>query len=141
MTATPIEIERTSSPTPASRREEILASPGFGVHFTDHMFVSTWTPERQWHDAKVRPYGPFSVDPASAVLHYAQEIFEGLKAYRRTDGSIWVFRPDQNAARMRRSAHRLALPELPEEDFLAAIESLRGGFFRFQQACRDACDR
>ena len=124
MTATRIEVERTSSPTDDTRREEILANPGFGVHFTDHMFVSTWTPERRWHDAKVRPYGPFSMDPASAVLHYAQEIFEGLKAYRHADGSIWIFRPQQNAARMRRSAHRLALPELEEQDFIAAITAL-----------------
>jgi branched-chain amino acid aminotransferase len=126
MTGTPIEVERASTPTDAARREEILANPGFGLYFTDHMFVSTWTPDRQWHDAKVTPYGPFSVDPASAVLHYAQEIFEGLKAYRHDDGSIWLFRPDQNAGRMRRSARRLALPELPEGDFLAAVEALLG---------------
>jgi branched-chain amino acid aminotransferase len=123
MTATPIEVERTSTPVDPTRREEILADPGFGLYFTDHMFTSTWTPDRQWHDARVTPYAPFSVDPASAVLHYAQEIFEGLKAYRHADGSIWGFRPHQNAARMRRSAHRLALPQLPEQDFVAAIET------------------
>jgi branched-chain amino acid aminotransferase len=79
---------------------------------------------RGWHDAGLRPYGPFSIDPASAVLHYAQEIFEGLKAYRHADGSIWAFRPEANAERLSRSARRLALPELPVEDFLAAIELL-----------------
>ncbi len=124
MSATPIRVDPTATPTDDSRRAEILADPGFGVHFTDHMFLSTWTPERSWHDAKVTAYGPFTVDPASAVLHYAQEIFEGLKAYRHADGTIWTFRPELNAARMRRSAHRLALPELPEADFLAAIEAL-----------------
>ncbi len=70
------------------------------------------------------PYGPLQLDPAAAVLHYAQEIFEGLKAYRHADGSIWAFRPEANAARMARSARRLALPELPVEDFLASIELL-----------------
>lgn len=105
-----------------AERERVLADPGFGKHFTDHMAVIDWTVERGWHDARIQPYGPFQVDPASAVLHYGQEIFEGLKAYRREDGSVWTFRPDQNAARMQRSAQRLALPQLPTEDF---VESLR----------------
>jgi branched-chain amino acid aminotransferase len=124
MTASAIPVERSASPTDAARRAEILAAPGFGVHFTDHMYVATWTPDRGWHDARVKPYGPFSLDPASAVLHYAQEIFEGMKGYRHADGSVWGFRLEENAARMRRSAHRLALPELPEDDFLAAVEAL-----------------
>jgi branched-chain amino acid aminotransferase len=101
-----------------------LASPGFGVYFTDHMFVSTWTPDSGWHDSKVKPYGPFSIDPATSVLHYAQEIFEGMKAYRHDDGSLWIFRPDMNAARFVHSADRLALPALPEADFIAAVEAL-----------------
>ena len=76
-----------------ARREEILAAPGFGVYFTDHMFVSTWTPDAGWHGSKVKPYGPFSVDPATSVLHYAQEIFEGMKAYRHDDGSTLALPP------------------------------------------------
>jgi branched-chain amino acid aminotransferase len=119
-----IAVERHPSPVPADRRAEILAEPGFGLHFTDHMFVAEWTPDAGWHDAILRPYGPFSIDPASSVLHYAQEIFEGTKAYRHADGSIWAFRPDANAVRFQRSAFRLALPELPTDDFVGAIRAL-----------------
>ena len=107
-----------------AEREAILASPGFGNHFTDHMFLTEWTPEAGWHDARVVPYGPLQLDPATAVLHYAQEIFEGLKAYAWADGSIRVFRPEQNAARLQRSAQRLALPQLPEDWFLGSISAL-----------------
>jgi branched-chain amino acid aminotransferase len=103
-------------------REEILADPGFGKHFTDHMVTIDWSLDQGWHDARVTPYGPISLDPAAAVLHYGQEIFEGLKAYRHADNSIWTFRPEANARRMQRSAQRLALPELSTSDF---IESLR----------------
>jgi len=88
------------------------------------MFLAEWTPDTGWDDARVVPYGPLSIDPATAVLHYAQEIFEGLKAYVHEDGSIWLFRPDANAARMQRSAHRLALPELPVDWFLGSIRDL-----------------
>jgi branched-chain amino acid aminotransferase len=88
------------------------------------MFVVEWTPAEGWHDARVTPYAPLSLDPATAVLHYAQEIFEGLKAYRHADGSVWTFRPEENAARMVRSSHRLALPELPVEDFVASVDAL-----------------
>jgi branched-chain amino acid aminotransferase len=105
-------------------RAEILANPGFGIHFADHMIAATWTPEEGWHQATVRPYAPFLIDPASAVLHYAQMIFEGLKAYRHADGSIWTFRPEVNGQRFARSARRLALPELPVEDFVASIDTL-----------------
>lgn len=114
----------TQEPTPTERREEILADPGFGNHFTDHMITVTWTAEKGWHDAELKPYGPFQLDPATAVLHYAQEVFEGLKAYRHEDGSIWAFRPYANAERFRQSARRMALPELPEEEFVAAIDLL-----------------
>jgi branched-chain amino acid aminotransferase len=118
-----IEVTPSSRPVPPERLAEILADPGFGLHFTDHMFTSTWTPDQGWHDARITPYGPLSLDPATAVLHYAQEIFEGMKAYRHQDGSIWTFRPEENAARMLRSARRLALPELPVEDFVAAVDA------------------
>ncbi|MDQ1530661.1 MAG: branched-chain amino acid aminotransferase [Microbacteriaceae bacterium] len=118
----------STTPSPAAKadaeREAILADPGFGKHFTDHMVTISWTIDEGWHDARVVPYGPLSLDPAAAVLHYAQEIFEGLKAYRHADGSIWAFRPEANARRLQRSAVRLALPELPEGHFLAAIEQL-----------------
>ncbi|MFT3871216.1 MAG: branched-chain amino acid aminotransferase [Nocardioides sp.] len=106
------------------RLAEILANPGFGVHFTDHMFVVEWTPEGGWQNARITPYGPFSLDPATAVLHYAQEIFEGMKAYRHDDGSIWTFRPEANGERLGRSSARLALPVLETEDFIEAIDEL-----------------
>ncbi|MFD5599992.1 branched-chain amino acid aminotransferase [Leucobacter sp. NPDC058333] len=109
---------------PAAEREEILQDPGFGNHFTDHMISIVWTKEAGWHDAEVLPYGPIPMDPASSVLHYGQEIFEGLKAYRRPDGSIATFRPEANARRLNESAHRLALPEIPEELFVAAVGKL-----------------
>ena len=118
------EIRPNPHPRTESERQAILAEPGFGVNFTDHMAVATWTAADGWHDSAIVPYGPFSLDPATAVLHYAQEIFEGLKAYQHADGSVWMFRPDQNAARMARSAQRLALPSLSEADFLASLDAL-----------------
>jgi branched-chain amino acid aminotransferase len=117
-------VVRSDAPVSTARRTEILTNPGFGVHFTDHMFVSEWTPDAGWHDATVKPYGPFTMDPASSVLHYAQEIFEGLKAYRHPDGSVWSFRPDANDARFQRSAVRLALPSLPPGAFIEAVQAL-----------------
>lgn len=88
------------------------------------MFTATWDPDPGWHDGRVHAYGPLSLDPATAVLHYAQEIFEGLKAYAHADGSVWTFRPAANAARFQRSAQRLALPELPVEWFTGAVDAL-----------------
>jgi branched-chain amino acid aminotransferase len=117
-------LHRNEFPVSDARREEILADPGFGKFFTDHMVSIIWTPDGGWHDAQIRPYGPISMDPATAVLHYAQSIFEGLKAYRHADGSIYTFRPESNAARFARSAHRLALPELPPDLFVEAIDQL-----------------
>src|SRR3954451_19500209 len=119
-----ISTTRTENPVDEARLAEILADPGFGIHFTDHMFTAEWTPADGWHAARIEPYGPLSLDPATAVLHYAQEIFEGMKAYRHEDGSIWAFRPEENAARMVRSTHRLALPPLDVEDFVQAVEAL-----------------
>jgi branched-chain amino acid aminotransferase len=115
---------KSSHPKPQAEREAIVANPGFGKYFTDHMVSIDWTLEQGWHDAALKPYGPLMLDPASSVLHYAQEIFEGLKAYRHPDGSIWTFRPEQNAARMQRSATRLALPPLPTDLFLESIKQL-----------------
>ena len=105
------------------RRAEILAAPGFGRYFTDHMVVIDYA-DGAWSDPRVVPYGPFSLDPATMVLHYAQEIFEGLKAYAQPDGSIKTFRPQANAARLNRSADRLGMPELPAELFLGSLEAL-----------------
>jgi branched-chain amino acid aminotransferase len=113
-----------SDALPDDQREAVLANPGFGKTFTDHMVLATWTVDRGWHDAKVTAYGPLSIYPAAAVLHYAQEIFEGMKAYRHADGSVWTFRPEVNAARFARSAGRLALPELSETDFIESLKAL-----------------
>lgn len=110
------------SPRTAQQRAAILEKPGFGVHFTDHMVAIRWDKDTGWHDAQVMPYGPISLDPAAAVLHYGQEIFEGIKAYRHADGSVWTFRPEANGARLQRSAARLVLPQLPVDLF---VESLR----------------
>jgi branched-chain amino acid aminotransferase len=118
------EVRANPNPRSDSERQAILDAPGFGVNFTDHMAVAVWTAADGWHDSAIVPYGPFSLDPATAVLHYAQEVFEGLKAYRHADGSVWLFRADQNAERMARSAARLALPELPQADFLGSIDAL-----------------
>lgn len=124
MTAPVFRIDRNPKPLPADERAAFLENPGFGKHFTDHMALIDWTLEQGWHDARIAPYGPFQMDPASSVFHYGQEIFEGLKAYRHADDSIHTFRPERNAARLRASAKRLALPELPDELFLGAIEEL-----------------
>src|SRR5690349_24673680 len=107
-----IAIVPSANPRSAAEVSEILADPGFGTHMTDHMLLVEWTPEKGWHDARIQAYGPLTLDPATAVLHYAQEIFEGMKAYRREDGSVWTFRPEANGERMRLSSQRLGLPEL-----------------------------
>ena len=107
----------------AEQREALLAGElGFGKQFTDHMVAIQWSKTKGWHDAEVRAYGPLALDPAAAVLHYGQEIFEGIKAYRHADGSIWTFRPQANGERLQRSAARLTLPQLPVDEF---VESLR----------------
>jgi len=125
-TTFPLEFELTPSEAARTRaeRETILADPGFGKHFTDHMVTIDWTIEEGWHSARVTPYGPLLLDPASSVLHYGQEIFEGMKAYRHADGSIWTFRPVKNAERLQSSARRLALPELPVADFIESIKQM-----------------
>ncbi|MEU4129102.1 branched-chain amino acid aminotransferase [Streptomyces wuyuanensis] len=124
MTTPSIELKPSSTPLSDAEREAILANPGFGRHFTDHMVTIKWTEGRGWHDAQLTPYAPLSIDPANMTLHYAQEIFEGLKAYRRPDGSVATFRPDANARRFQLSARRLAMPELPVETFIEACDAL-----------------
>ncbi len=120
--ALPFTTIPNPSPATPERVAEVLAAPGFGKYFTDHMVTIDWDPEQGWHDATVRPYGPIQLDPATSVLHYSQEVFEGLKAYRQHDGTIASFRPEANAARFRSSAVRMAMPELPDDVF---VESLR----------------
>ncbi len=115
-------VSRSASPADDEAREAILAEPGFGKYFTDHMVSIDYTEGQGWHDAQVIPYGPVELDPSAIILHYAQGIFEGLKAYRWADKSIVSFRAEANAARMRSSARRIAIPELPDDLF---IESLR----------------
>ncbi|ANW17911.1 branched-chain amino acid aminotransferase [Streptomyces clavuligerus] len=124
MTTPTIELKPSSHPLSDAEREAILANPGFGRHFTDHMVTIKWTEGLGWHDAQLTPYAPLSLDPANMTLHYAQEIFEGLKAYRRPDGSVATFRPEANAERFRRSARRLAMAELPVDLFIAACDAL-----------------
>lgn len=113
-----------SNPVSDSDRTEILKDPGFGEQFTDHMVYIPWGQNEGWHDPAVLPYGPITLEPAAAVLHYGQEVFEGIKGYRHADGSIWTFRPEQNARRLQRSSKRLALPELPEELFIQSLREL-----------------
>lgn len=119
-------IKETPAATrvPRQERERILAHPGFGVVFTEHMISAHWNRERGWHDAELHPYRPLQLDPGTAFMHYAQGVFEGLKSYRQVDGRIGVFRPDAHAARFRRSSRRLALPELPKQTFIDAIDLL-----------------
>lgn len=97
---------------------------GFGIHMTDHMFVMEYDKGEGWHSPQIKPYGPFSLDPASACLHYGQAIFEGLKAYRGVDGKIRLFRPMENMKRFNRSAWRMCMPQVNEQDLLAAIKEL-----------------
>ncbi len=117
-------VERCAAPVPVADRTKLLADPGFGRVFTDHMAIVRYTEGRGWHDAKITARKPLSLDPASAVLHYAQEIFEGLKAYRMADGGLATFRPEANARRFRESAKRLAMPELPEAIFIESIRQV-----------------
>ena len=116
-----IKITRTTCPKEKPQDETKL---GFGKKFTDHMFVMDYTEGEGWHDARIVPYAPFPLDPATVVFHYAQEIFEGMKAYRTADDTIQLFRPDCNAKRMQDSADRLCIPKIPVEDYIQAVEAL-----------------
>jgi branched-chain amino acid aminotransferase len=121
---TDFEIRPCAQPVAVAEREAMLGSPGFGQFFTDHMVTLRWSAGSGWHDGRLEPYGPLVLEPATSVFHYAQEFFEGMKAYRQDNGSIVLFRPEANAARFNASARRLAMPELPEETFIRAIELL-----------------
>ncbi len=112
------------APVPGASREQAIADPGFGKVFTDHMVRIEWSAGQGWHNATLGPRQPISLDPAAAVLHYAQEIFEGMKAYRLADGAMALFRPEANARRFNDSARRMAMPEIPEEAFVEAVRQL-----------------
>jgi branched-chain amino acid aminotransferase len=116
-------VERNPNPRSDAERAQILAAPGFGRFFTDHLVRIDYA-DGTWGEVRVLPYGPITLDPATTVLHYGQEIFEGLKAYEQPDGSVAAFRPQANAARFARSAQRLAMAELPEELFLESLTAL-----------------
>jgi len=118
------DVQLSDHARTAAEREQVMANPGFGQVFTDHMITIDYTEGEGWHDARLRPYGPLSLDPATSVFHYGQELFEGLKAYRQGNGSIVAFRPYANAARFNRSAVRMAMPELPEETFVESLDLL-----------------
>ena len=117
-------VRRHPSPVSPEQRAELLRDPGFGRVFTDHMVVIDYEEGRGWHDARVEARAPLVMDPAAAVLHYAQEIFEGLKSYATEGGGATLFRPDQNARRFAGSAERMAMPALPEDLFIGSLKQL-----------------
>lgn len=119
-----IELRPTSHPLGDEERRERMKSPGFGRVFTEHMVRIPYEEDKGWGRAVLSPYAPIELMPASSVLHYGQAIFEGFKAYRQPDGGIKAYRPEMNARRFNRSAHRLAMPELPEARFLEAADAL-----------------
>jgi branched-chain amino acid aminotransferase len=126
MSTMSLSIKTSPSETPldAGERAKLLENPGFGKVFTDHMVTIRYTEGQGWHDAEVHARRPLVLDPSAAVLHYAQEIFEGLKAYRLEDGAMALFRPDANARRFNASADRMAMPNLPEELFIESCKAL-----------------
>ncbi|MCH5201075.1 MAG: branched-chain amino acid aminotransferase [Oscillospiraceae bacterium] len=115
-----IKIQKTTSPKPKPDQTKL----GFGNYYTDHMFMMNYDEGQGWHDARIVPYGPVQLDPAAMVLHYAQEVFEGLKAYRTAEGKIQLFRPEKNMARMNVSCERLCIPLIDEEFAIEAIKTL-----------------
>src|SRR3989440_782647 len=118
------DIRPNANPVSAAERAALMADPGFGRVFTDHMVTIRYADGKGWYDARVEPRAPIALDPATAVLHYAQEIFEGLKAYHAADGGVTMFRPEAKAARFGGSAERMAMPVLPDELFLGSLQEL-----------------
>ena len=112
------------NPLPNSEREKRVSEPGFGKYYTDNMVIAQWSEATGWQDAELRAYGPLTLDPATMVFHYGQEVFEGMKAYSQPDGGVSLFRPDANAKRFAKSASRIALPEMPVEFFVQTVEEL-----------------
>jgi len=119
-----VNLHPTSTPVSDADRQAALDAGGFGKHYTDNMVIAEWSEADGWKDAELVPYGPITLDPATAVFHYGQEIFEGMKAYSQPDGSISLFRPEANAERFARSAKRLALPEMPIDFFIDTVKEL-----------------
>jgi branched-chain amino acid aminotransferase len=119
-----IALSPSTSPRSAEERAGMMQDPGFGQVFTDHMVTAHYSRDRGWYDASLSAYQALTLDPATSVLHYGQAIFEGLKAYHQPDGSVAVFRPEQNARRFQRSARRMAMAEVPEPLFLDAVSEL-----------------
>ena len=119
-----VNINKSSNLVKDELRDERVKSPGFGKYYTDHMVVAEWDEKTGWSDAQLKAYGPLTLDPATAVFHYGQEIFEGMKAYIQPNGGISLFRPDANAKRFAKSAARIALPEMPVEFFIQTVEEL-----------------
>jgi branched-chain amino acid aminotransferase len=119
-----INLNPNTNPVADADREAKIAAGGFGKYYTDNMVTIDWSEADGWSDAQLRAYGPITLDPATAVFHYGQEIFEGMKAYSQPDGTISLFRPDANALRFARSAARLALPELSVDEFIETITTL-----------------
>ena len=119
-----ITLTPNQNPVADADRAAKIAEGGFGKYYTDNLVVAEWSEAAGWQDAVLKPYGPITLDPATAVFHYGQEIFEGMKAYTQPDGSISLFRPEANAARFARSAARLALPEMPVDFFVETVEAL-----------------
>ena len=119
-----INLNPNPHPDSDASRTEKIAAGGFGKYYTDNMVIAEWSEATGWADAELRAYGPLALDPATSVLHYGQEIFEGMKAYSQPDGGVSLFRPTANAERFNRSAVRMALPELPIEDFVATVNAL-----------------
>ncbi len=115
-----IKIQKTTTP----KAKPDWKNLGFGHIFTDHMFIMDYDEGQGWHDARIVPYQPLVLDPSALVFHYAQECFEGLKAYRCPDGSVQLFRPDKNAERMQSTHDRLCIPQIPVADFVDAIKAL-----------------
>ncbi len=116
-----IRIERTATPKAKPADETKL---GFGHIFTDHMFIMNYDTGLGWHDARIVPFGDITLSPAAMCLHYGQEIFEGLKAYRTADGSVQLFRPEENFKRMNVSCDRMVIPPINEADVLEALKTL-----------------
>ena len=121
MTASQITVRRTQSP---KEKPGDPSGLGFGNYYTDHMFIMNYDQGQGWHDPRIVPYGPLSLDPAAMCLHYGQEVFEGLKAYRAPDGGVALFRPDRNMARLNLSNERLCIPKIDEEFAVEAIKQL-----------------
>ena len=115
-----IKIQRTTKPKTKPDQKAL----GFGKYLTDHMFLMDYNPEQGWHDFRIVPYGPIPMEPDAVALHYAQETFEGLKAYRYPDGSVHLFRPDMNAKRLINSNKRLCMPEVPVDLFVEACKAI-----------------